>query len=631
MEQKMTDKYTAQDITVLKGLDAPRRRPAMYIGDIGQRGLHHLVYEVLDNSIDESLAGYCTHIKVFVHQDGSVTVEDNGRGIPVDIHPEEKKSALEVVMTILHAGGKFDKKSYQVSGGLHGVGISVVNALSKLLIVQVKRDEKIHQQTYSRGIKTSEVEVIGETKETGTTVKFYPDEQIFPEIEFKYDILVGRLKELAFLNKNLKIEILDERTVKTEIFQYEGGIKSFVESLNLGRTALHPVIYFDTEKEKIQAEIAMQYNSSYVEVTHSFVNMIHTIEGGTHEEGWRTALTRVVNDYIKKNKITDIKLTGEDAREGLTTVISVRVPEPQFEGQTKTKLGNSEVKGLVSSIVYDKLGTFFEENPSVAKSIIQKIVDAAKSREAARKARELTRRKSALESGSLPGKLADCQERDPAKSEIFIVEGDSAAGTAIGGRDRKTQAILPLWGKMLNVEKARIDKIFGNDKLQPLILSLGCGIGEEFNADKLRYHKIVIMSDADTDGHHIATLLLTFFYRYMRSLIEKGYVYIAMPPLFKIKKGKDEIYVYNEAERDKVLDQIGRDGVAIQRYKGLGEMNAEQLWETTLDPERRYMKQITIDDAAVADQMFSILMGEDVEPRRNFIFEHANEVRNLDV
>ncbi|MBI2107009.1 DNA topoisomerase (ATP-hydrolyzing) subunit B [Candidatus Woesearchaeota archaeon] len=629
MEQKTN--YGAESIQVLKGLDAPRRRPSMYIGDTGQRGLHHLVYEVLDNSIDESLAGYCTHIKVIVHQDGSITVEDNGRGIPVDIHPEEKKSALEVVMTILHAGGKFDKKSYQVSGGLHGVGISVVNALSKLLIVQVKRDGKIHQQAYARGIKTSEVEVIGETKETGTIVKFYPDEEIFPETEFKYDILVGRLKELAFLNKNLKIEILDERNSKTETFQYEGGIKSFVESLNLGRTALHPVIYFDTEKEKIQVEISMQYNNSYVEVTHSFVNMIHTIEGGTHEEGWRTALTRVVNDYIKKNKITDIKLTGEDAREGLTTVISVRVPEPQFEGQTKTKLGNSEVKGLVSSIVYDKLGTFFEENPSVAKLIVQKIVDAAKSREAARKARELTRRKSALESGSLPGKLADCQERDPSKSEIFIVEGDSAAGTAVGGRDRKNQAILPLWGKMLNVEKARIDKIFGNDKLQPLILSLGCGIGEEFNVDKLRYHKIVIMSDADTDGHHIATLLLTFFYRYMRPLIEKGYVYIAMPPLFKIKKGKDEIYVYNEAERDKVLDQIGRDGVAIQRYKGLGEMNAEQLWETTLDPERRYMKQITIDDAAVADQMFSILMGEEVGPRRDFIFEHANEVRNLDV
>jgi len=629
MEQKTN--YGAESIQVLKGLEAVRKRPAMYIGDIGQRGLHHLVYEVLDNSIDESLVGYCTHIKVIVHQDAGITVEDNGRGIPVDIHPEEKKSALEVVMTILHAGGKFDKKSYQVSGGLHGVGLSVVNALSKLVIVQVKRDGKVSQQTYSKGIKTSEVEVIGDTKETGTTVKFYPDEEVFPETEFKYDILVGRLKELAFLNKNLKIEILDERNSKTEIFQYAGGIKSFVESLNLGRTALHPVIYFDTEKEKIQAEISMQYNNSYAEVTHSFVNMIHTIEGGTHEEGWRTALTRVVNDYIKKNKITDIKLTGEDAREGLTTVISVRVPEPQFEGQTKTKLGNSEVKGLISSIVYDKLGTFFEENPSVAKLIIQKIVDAAKSREAARKARELTRRKSALESGSLPGKLADCQERDPAKAEIFIVEGDSAAGTCIGGRNRKTQAILPLWGKMLNVEKARIDKIFGNDKLQPLILSLGCGIGEEFNIEKIRYHKIIIMSDADTDGHHIATLLLTFFYRYMKSLIERGYVYIAMPPLFKIKKGKDEVYVYNEVERDKVLDQIGRDSIAIQRYKGLGEMNAEQLWETTLDPERRYMKQITIDDAAVADQMFSILMGEEVGPRRDFIFEHANEVKNLDV
>ncbi|MBI4158986.1 DNA topoisomerase (ATP-hydrolyzing) subunit B [Candidatus Woesearchaeota archaeon] len=630
MEQKPT--YGAESIQVLKGLEAVQRRPAMFIGDIGQRGLHHLVYEVLDNSVDEALAGYCTHIMVIVHQDGAVSVEDDGRGIPVDVHPEEKKSALEVVMTILHAGGKFDKKSYQVSGGLHGVGISVVNALSKMLVVQVKRDGKIHQQTYSRGNKTSEVNIIGNTKETGTLVKFYPDEEIFPETEFKYDILTGRLKELAFLNKNLKIEILDERTSKHEVFQYEGGIKSFVESLNLGRVALHPVIYFETNgKEKIQAEIAMQYNNSYAEVTHSFVNMIHTIEGGTHEEGWRTALTRTINDYTKKNKISDIKLIGEDAREGLTTVISVRVPEPQFEGQTKTKLGNSEVKGLVSSIVYDKLGTFFEENPTIAKLVVQKIVDAAKSREAARKARELTRRKSALESGSLPGKLADCQERDAARAEIFIVEGDSAAGTAVGGRDRKTQAILPLWGKMLNVEKSRIDKVFGNDKLQPLILSLGCGIGEEFNIDKVRYHKIVIMADSDVDGHHISTLLLTFFYRYMRPLIDRGYVYVAMAPLFKIKKGKDETYAYDEKERDKVLDQIGREGVGIQRYKGLGEMNADQLWETTLNPEKRYMKQITIDDAAVADQMFSILMGEEVGPRRDFIFEHANEVKNLDV
>ena len=630
MEQKSS--YRAENIQVLKGLEAVRKRPSMYVGDTGQRGLHHLIYEVLDNSIDEALAGYCNTIKVIVHKDGSVAVGDNGRGIPVDIHKGENKSALEVVMTILHAGGKFDKKNYQVSGGLHGVGISVVNALSKLLIVQVKRDGKLYQQTYSKGLKTSEVEVVGDTSETGTTVTFYPDEEIFEDIEFKYSVLSTRLKELAFLNKNIKIEVLDERVGKSETFQYEGGIKSFVESLNLGKQALHPVIFIENNSnEKVQIEIAMQYNNSYVETTHSFVNMIHTTEGGTHEEGWRTALTRVVNEYIKKNKTTDIKLTGEDTREGLSAIISIKVPEPQFEGQTKTKLGNSDVKGIVSSIVYDKLGTFFEENPSVARLIVQKIADAAKSREAARKAKELTRRKSALESGNLPGKLADCQERDSSKAEIFIVEGDSAAGTCIGGRDRRTQAILPLWGKMLNVEKARIDKIFGNDKLQPLILALGAGIGEDYDIKKLRYHKVIIMADSDVDGHHICTLLLTFFYRYMRSLVENGYVYIAMPPLFKIKKGKEEIYVYNEAERDKVLDQIGRDGVTIQRYKGLGEMNADQLWETTLDPERRYMKQITIDDAAAADQMFSVLMGEEVEPRRKFIFDHSHEVKNLDV
>ena len=630
MEQKSS--YQAENIQVLKGLEAVRKRPSMYVGDTGQRGLHHLIYEVLDNSIDEALAGYCNTIKVIVHKDGSVAVGDNGRGIPVDIHKGENKSALEVVMTILHAGGKFDKKNYQVSGGLHGVGISVVNALSKLLIVQVKRDGKLYQQTYSKGLKTSEVEVVGDTSETGTTVTFYPDEEIFEDIEFKYSVLSTRLKELAFLNKNIKIEVLDERVGKSETFQYEGGIKSFVESLNLGKQVLHPVIFIENNSnEKVQIEIAMQYNNSYVETTHSFVNMIHTTEGGTHEEGWRTALTRVVNEYIKKNKTTDIKLTGEDTREGLSAIISIKVPEPQFEGQTKTKLGNSDVKGIVSSIVYDKLGTFFEENPSVARLIVQKIADAAKSREAARKAKELTRRKSALESGNLPGKLADCQERDSSKAEIFIVEGDSAAGTCIGGRDRRIQAILPLWGKMLNVEKARIDKIFGNDKLQPLILALGAGIGEDYDIKKLRYHKVIIMADSDVDGHHICTLLLTFFYRYMRSLVENGYVYIAMPPLFKIKKGKEEIYVYNEAERDKVLDQIGRDGVTIQRYKGLGEMNADQLWETTLDPERRYMKQITIDDAAAADQMFSVLMGEEVEPRRKFIFDHSHEVKNLDV
>ena len=623
--------YKADSIQVLKDLQAVRLRPSMYIGDTGSRGLHHMVYEVLDNSIDEAMTGHCNHIIVHVHKDSSVTVIDNGRGIPVDIHPTEKKSAVEVVLTILHAGGKFDHKTYQVSGGLHGVGVSVVNALSAWLIVEVKRDGKLHKQRFEKGVTKTPLEILGKAEGTGTTVTFLPDKEIFNSTIFDYEILSRRLRELAFLNAGLKIEITDERTSTHEVFQYTGGLKEFVDYLNKGREKLSQPIYFHKDENQIKLEAAMLYNNSYTSTLISFVNNICTIEGGTHEEGFRTSLTRAVNDYIKKAKLTDLKITGDDVQEGLIAIISVKIPDPQFEGQTKTKLGNSDVKGLVSSIVYTKLVEFFEENPSIAKAIVQKSAEAAKAREAARKAKELTRRKSALESGSLPGKLADCQERNPEKAEIFIVEGDSAAGTAINGRDRKIQAILPLWGKMLNTEKARIDKIFGNEKLQPLILALGAGIGEDFNIEKTRYHKIIITSDADVDGRHIATLLLTFFYRYMRPIIEKGYLYIAMPPLYKVTKGKDDYYIYNEKKLEELFAKIGQEGTTIQRYKGLGEMNSEQLWETTLNPEQRYMKKITIEDVAIADELFTILMGEEVQPRRKFIFEHAQQVKNLDV
>src|SRR3989344_11047 len=627
----MAESYKADSIKVLKDLQAVRLRPAMYIGDVSSRGLHHMVYEVLDNAIDEAMTGNCTHIQVKLHKDNSITVIDNGRGIPVDIHPTEKKPAVEVVLTMLHAGGKFDHKTYQVSGGLHGVGVSVVNALSSWLEVEVKRDGKIHKQRFEKGITKTPLEIIGKAEGTGTSITFLADHEIFNSTVYEYEILSKRLRELAFLNAGLKIEITDERNNQHEVFQFSGGLKAFVDYLNKGREKISQPIYFQKEENQIKLEAAMLYNTSYTSTIISFVNNICTIEGGTHEEGYRTSLTRAVNDYIKKAKFTDLKLIGEDVQEGLIAIISVKIPEPQFECQTKTKLGNSEVKGLVSSIVYEKLVEFFEENPAVAKSIIQKCADAAKAREAARKAKDLTRRKSALESGSLPGKLADCQERSPEKAEIFIVEGDSAAGTAINGRDRKTQAILPLWGKMLNTEKARIDKIFGNEKLQPLILALGTGIGEDFNIEKTRYHKIIITSDADVDGRHIATLLLTFFYRYMRPIIEKGYLYIAMPPLYKVTKGKDEYYIYNEKKLEELFAKIGQEGTTIQRYKGLGEMNSEQLWETTLNPEQRYMKKITIEDVAIADELFTILMGEEVQPRRKFIFEHAQQVKNLDV
>ncbi len=630
MEKSTKTNYKAQSIQVLEGLEAVKKRPAMYIGSTDVRGLHHLVYEAVDNAIDEALAGYCDEIKVILKADGSVVVEDNGRGIPVDIHPQLKKPAVEVVMTTLHAGGKFDKDSYQVSGGLHGVGISVVNALSEWLIVEVKRDGKIYRQKYVNSKTDSELEVIGSSEKSGTKVQFLPDKEIFSEIEFKYDILANRLRELAFLNKSVRIVIEEESKEKREEFFYEGGIKSFVEFLNRNKDKLHDeVVYFTKDSKKVNVEIALQYNDSYLENVFSFVNNINTHEGGTHLSGFKTALTRVVNDYIKKKKY-NVKLSGEDLREGLTAIISVKVPEPQFEGQTKTKLGNSNIKGIVDSIVTSELSIFFEENPKTAKIIIEKCLLAAKARDAARKARELTRRKSVLESGSLPGKLADCQEKDPALSELFIVEGDSAGGSAKTGRSREFQAILPLRGKILNVEKARIDKIFQNNEIITLISAIGANSGAEFNLDKVRYHKIVIMTDADVDGSHITTLLLTFFYRHMKELIDAGYLYIAMPPLYKVSKDKKSYYIYSENGLNTLFDKIGKESVSIQRYKGLGEMNPGQLWETTMDPNVRFIKQVRVEDAVLADEMFTTLMGEKVEPRKEFIYRNALEAKNID-
>ena len=614
--------YTAENIQVLEGLDGVKRRPNMYVGSTEKP--HHLAYEAIDNGIDEYLSGYCKKLNVVIHSDGSISVEDDGRGIPVDMHPQYKKSAVELVLTKLHAGGKFDKKTYQVSGGLHGVGISVTNALSEWLKVEIKRDGSSYYQEYKNGVPTGPLETNGKTEVTGTKITFLPNQSYFTSIVFDYDVLANRLKELAYLNKGIEINIKDERNGKEDHYHFEGGIKSFVEDINKNKLPIHEALYFEKKVNDTIVEVAMQYNSEYNERTFSFVNAINTVEHGTHYSGFSTALLRSINNYIKKNKNDKTVLSSEDVKEGLTTIIYVKVPEPQFEGQTKTKLGNSDVKGIVDSVVYEKLSTYLEENPNVAKLILSKCLNAANAREAARRARELTRRKSALESGSLPGKLADCQEKDPSKCEIFIVEGDSAAGTAIGGRDRKTQAILPLWGKMLNVEKSRIDKVFGNEKLQPVILALGCGIGEEFDVSRLRYGKVVIMADADVDGHHIATLLLTFFYRYMKPLIEHGHVYIAMPPLYKIANGKKIYYAYDDSEYENLLKEIGTD-VRTQRYKGLGEMNSDQLWETTLDPDSRYMKKISIEDATLADRMFSVLMGEEVEPRRDFIMKHAKE------
>ena len=625
--------YEAKDIQVLAGLSAVRKRPAMYIGSTDIKGLHHLIYEAIDNSIDEALAGFCNKISVIIHKDCFVTISDNGRGIPVDMHPKLNKPAVEVVMTRLHAGGKFDKKVYKVSGGLHGVGISVTNALSKELIVEVKRNGKIYQQKYQYGRPVTELKIIGnvDVKDTGTTVKFLPDGQIFSTTEFSFETLSSRLRELAFLNKGVKISIEDERTDKKNEFQYDGGIISFVEYLNKNKNPLHKVVYFSKGKNGIQFEYALQYNDGYQENVFSFANTINTYEGGTHLSGFKTALTRVMNNYIDKSNIKGIKLTSEDAREGLTAVISIQVPEPQFEGQTKTKLGNSEIKGLVDSIVNDTFGSCLEENPQVAKSIIYKCINAAHAREAAQKARELTRRKGVLNHGSLPGKLTDCSEKDPEKCELFIVEGDSAGGSARQGRNREFQAILPLRGKILNVEKARLNKIFENEEIITMVTAIGTNIGEEFDITKARYHKLIIMTDADVDGSHIRTLLLTFFYRHMQELIEAGYVYIAQPPLYKVTKGKMTKYVYNDDELEKLLKEIGKEEAALQRYKGLGEMNPQQLWETTMDTGNRTILQVTLEDAVEADKMFTLLMGDQVEPRRKFIEAHAKEVVNLDV
>ena len=630
------DQYDAAQIVVLEGLEAVRKRPGMYIGSTSARGLHHLVWEIVDNAIDEALAGYCDAITVTIHPDNSVTVEDNGRGFPVDIHEKMGIPAVTVALTILHAGGKFSGQGYKVSGGLHGVGASVVNALSQSLEVLVKRDKKLYRQTFSRGVPTSELVIIGESNENGSTVTFTPDKEIFTEtIELQYDTLQARLRELAFLNAGLKITLRDERIDRTQVLQYEGGVKQFVEYLNRGKDVLHAEpVFIQGMKELVSVEIALQFNDGYNSNIFSFANNIHTIEGGTHEVGFKSALTRVINDYAKKNNIlkeSEQNLQGEDVREGLTAIISVKIQEPQFEGQTKTKLGNSEVKGIVESLFVEKLGSFLDENPSVGKRIVEKSVMASRAREAARKARELTRRKSALEISSLPGKLADCSSRDASISEVYIVEGDSAGGSAKQGRDRNFQAILPLRGKIINVEKARLDKILSNTEIRAIITALGTGISIEFDISKARYHKVIIMTDADVDGSHIRILLLTFFYRYMKDLIDAGYVYIAQPPLFKVVKGKQIHYVYNDTEMNRLLEQIGRTGLDIQRYKGLGEMNPTQLWETTMDPETRTLLQVTMEDAMDADATFSVLMGDRVEPRREFIEEHAQYVRNLDV
>lgn len=628
--------YGANQIQILEGLEAVRKRPGMYIGSTSARGLHHLVYEVVDNSIDEALAGYCTHIEVTIHKDNSITVTDNGRGIPVDMH-ESGKPAVEVVLTVLHAGGKFGGSGYKVSGGLHGVGVSVVNALSTNMEVKVKRDGKIHEITFEKGVTKEPLKVVGQTDETGTLVHFVPDAEIFDETVYDYDTLRHRLRELSFLNRGITIILTDERPeeVRQETFYFEGGISSFVEHLNRNKEVINPEpVYFNGTKDTTVVEIALQYNTSYSENIYSFVNNINTEEGGTHLAGFKSALTRAANDFARRQGIiknNEDNLVGEDIREGLTCVISIKLREPQFEGQTKTKLGNSEVRGIVDSIVSEGLSEYFEENPVISKKIIEKSIMASRAREAARKARELTRRKNALEVSSLPGKLADCSVKDPEQAEIYLVEGDSAGGSAKQGRDRSFQAILPLRGKILNVEKARLDKILNNEEIRTMITAFGSGIGSEFDITKRRYGKIIIMTDADVDGAHIRTLLLTFFYRYMRPLIENGHVYIAQPPLYQIRKGRSHWYTYSDEELAQKLDEIGRDGITVQRYKGLGEMNPEQLWETTMDPEKRTVLQVHLREAEEADSIFTILMGDKVEPRRRFIEEHANLVRNLDL
>ncbi|WP_418791251.1 DNA topoisomerase (ATP-hydrolyzing) subunit B [Phosphitispora sp. TUW77] len=633
--EEVHQEYGANQIQVLEGLEAVRKRPGMYIGSTSSKGLHHLVYEVVDNSIDEALGGYCDLIETSINNDGTITVTDNGRGIPVDIHPKTGKPAVEVVLTMLHAGGKFGGEGYKVSGGLHGVGVSVVNALSEWLEVEVKRNGSVYYQRYERGIPVTKLTETGKSDSTGTKITFKPDPEIFEEIVFETAILSQRLRELSYLNKGVKIVLKDEGAQLEKVFQHDGGIIDFVLHLNKNKDVIHPKpIYFSSEKDDIMVEISLQYNDGYAENIFSFANNINTQEGGTHEAGFKTALTRIINDYARRHNIlkdNDNNLSGEDIREGMTSVISVKVREPQFEGQTKTKLGNSEVRGIVDTIVMEGVGTFLEENPAIGKRIIEKAVHAARAREAARKARELTRRKSALETTSLPGKLADCSVKDPAMSELYLVEGDSAGGSAKQGRDRRFQAILPLRGKIINVEKARLDKILNNEEIRAMITALGTGISNEFDIEKARYHKLIIMTDADVDGSHIRTLLLTFFYRYMRPLIEAGYVYIAQPPLYLVKKNKQEHYLYTDNELDKLLQKIGREGISIQRYKGLGEMNPDQLWDTTMNPETRTVLQVQAEDAMMADEIFTVLMGDKVEPRREFIQSNAQYVRNLDI
>lgn len=629
------DLYGADQIQVLEGLEAVRKRPSMYIGSTGPKGLHHLVYEVLDNSIDEALANRCDQILITLHKDNTVSVQDNGHGIPVGIHHKTGIPALELVMTKLHAGGKFGGGGYKISGGLHGVGVSVVNALSEWLEVEVCTGGEIHHQRFQRGKKATELKVIGKTRKTGTKVTFKPDEEIFETIEFDYITLNQRIRELAYLNKGLELVFIDEKSGESNKYKFNGGLKSYIEFLNKNRDAIHKTpIYYDGMRDDIAVEFAMQYHTGYQENIFSFANNIGTQEGGSHEVGFKSALTRSINDYARKNNLLKNgsgNLTGEDIREGLTAIISVKLREPQFEGQTKTKLGNTEVRGIVDSFTSEELLHFLEQNPAMAKKILDKTVSAARAREAARRARELTRRKSALEISALPGKLADCTVKDPAMAELFIVEGDSAGGSAKQGRDRRNQAILPLRGKILNVEKARLERILANEEIRTIITALGTGIDNEFDLSKARYHKVIIMTDADVDGAHIRTLLLTFFYRYMKPLLEAGYIYIAQPPLYLVKKGKTETYLYTDRELERVLNEIGRDGVAVQRYKGLGEMNADQLSDTTMNAESRTLLQVALDDAIAADEMFSVLMGDKVEPRREFIERYAATVKNLDV
>ncbi len=634
---KQDNNYDASKIKVLEGLEAVRKRPGMYIGSTGEKGLHHLVYEIIDNSVDEALAGYCKNIIVTIGEGDTITVKDDGRGIPTGMNPKYKKSAVEIALTVLHAGGKFDSGTYKVSGGLHGVGVSVVNALSEHLTVTVYQNGQIHQQKYERGKPVTKLEVIGKTKETGTTVFFKPDYEIFSELVYNYDTLKHRIRELAFLNKGLKITLKDEREGKEqeETFHYEGGIVEFVEYANRGKEKLtNEIIYFEKESDVCLLDVAMQYTTSFSESIYSFANNINTVEGGMHVNGFKTALTRSINAYARKYSIlkeNEDNLSGDDIREGLTVVISVKISDPEFEGQTKTKLGNPEVRGYVDTTVGDNITAYLEEHPQEAKIIVEKALTAQRARKAARKAKDLVRRKSVLESTALPGKLADCREKDPSKCEIYLVEGDSAGGSAKLGRNPKTQAILPLRGKILNVEKARLDRMLNADTIRSMITAFGTGISDEFDIEKARYHKIVIMTDADVDGAHIRTLLLTFFYRYMRGLIDAGYVYIAQPPLYKLEKQKKVWYLYSDEELEEKLNEIGRDKIGLQRYKGLGEMNGEQLWDTTMNPENRTLLQVTIDDASYADEIFSILMGDQVQPRKDFITENARKVRNLDI